>query len=239
MLALLRLTLGKKPDDPYERFFGWKHRENPFGTSPAWVAEADGQVVGYRTFLRWEFEQPGARCPAGRARRGHRDPPGVPGPRDLHSGSPSRPSTELADDGVDLVFNTPNDQSRPGYLKMGWTVVGAAARGRPSAWPRGRRADGADCPLPCGGRPAGRPRSPPARPRSTRWPRRASTASWPACLRPAAWATPRTMAYLRWRYGLADLGYRAFAAGHDPAEGLVIGRVRSAARRPSSRSASC
>ncbi len=27
-------------------------------------------------------------------------------------------------DGVDVVFNTPNDQSRPGYLKMGWSEVG-------------------------------------------------------------------------------------------------------------------
>ena len=28
------------------------------------------------------------------------------------------------DDGVDLVFNTPNAQSRPGYLKQGWRDVG-------------------------------------------------------------------------------------------------------------------
>ena len=27
-------------------------------------------------------------------------------------------------DGVDFVFNTPNSQSRPGYLKMGWREVG-------------------------------------------------------------------------------------------------------------------
>ena len=27
-------------------------------------------------------------------------------------------------EGVDFVFNTPNDQSRPGYLKMGWREVG-------------------------------------------------------------------------------------------------------------------
>ena len=31
---------------------------------------------------------------------------------------------DLRDDGVDLVFNTPNDKSRPGYLKMGWSEVG-------------------------------------------------------------------------------------------------------------------
>jgi GNAT superfamily N-acetyltransferase len=31
---------------------------------------------------------------------------------------------DLRDDGVDCVFNTPNDKSRPGYLKMGWQQVG-------------------------------------------------------------------------------------------------------------------
>jgi GNAT superfamily N-acetyltransferase len=31
---------------------------------------------------------------------------------------------ELATEGIEFVFNTPNDQSRPGYLKMGWQVVG-------------------------------------------------------------------------------------------------------------------
>jgi len=31
---------------------------------------------------------------------------------------------ELREQGVDFVFNTPNDRSRPGYLKMGWQVVG-------------------------------------------------------------------------------------------------------------------
>ena len=122
MLALLRLTLGKKPDDPYERFFGWKHRENPFGTSPAWVAEADGQVVGYRTFLRWEFEAAGR--PALRAVRAvdTATHPAYQG-RGIFQRLTLQALTELADDGVDLVFNTPNDQSRPGYLKMGWTVV--------------------------------------------------------------------------------------------------------------------
>ena len=42
---------------------------------------------------------------------------------------------ELAADGVDFVFNTPNARSRPGYLKMGWQVVGRlAAAVRPTRW---------------------------------------------------------------------------------------------------------
>ena len=31
---------------------------------------------------------------------------------------------QIEADGVSWVFNTPNDSSRPGYLKMGWQVVG-------------------------------------------------------------------------------------------------------------------
>ena len=31
---------------------------------------------------------------------------------------------ELTAEGVDFVFNTPNDNSRPGYLRMGWSTVG-------------------------------------------------------------------------------------------------------------------
>ncbi|MCZ7631249.1 MAG: hypothetical protein M5U19_20355 [Microthrixaceae bacterium] len=31
---------------------------------------------------------------------------------------------DLRADGVGAIFNTPNDKSRPGYLKMGWSTVG-------------------------------------------------------------------------------------------------------------------
>ncbi len=224
VLALLRLTLGKKPDDPYERFFAWKHRENPFGTSPAWVAEADGQVVGYRTFLRWEFEQPGR--PPLRAVRAvdTATHPSYQG-RGIFQRLTLQALTELADDGVDLVFNTPNDQSRPGYLKMGWTVVerlpvavrprGVGGVVRMARTARSRAAADLWSAQESAGTPAPDALAAPG-----------VDGLVAALPRPAALATPRTMAYLRWRYGLADLGYRAFAAGRDPAEGLVIGRVR-------------
>ena len=31
---------------------------------------------------------------------------------------------DVTEDGVDLIFNTPNQLSMPGYLKMGWQYVG-------------------------------------------------------------------------------------------------------------------
>ena len=59
VVQLCRRSLGWKADDPNEAFFQWKHDENPFGSSPAWVAEDDsGSLVGLRTFLRWRFRRP-------------------------------------------------------------------------------------------------------------------------------------------------------------------------------------
>ena len=53
--ALLRASLGKQDDAHYEDFLRWKHEQNPFGPSPAWVAVDDDRVVGFRTLLRWRF----------------------------------------------------------------------------------------------------------------------------------------------------------------------------------------
>ncbi len=40
------------------------------------------------------------------------------------AGSPRRRSRRRGEDGVDLIFNTPNEKSGAGYLKMGWGEVG-------------------------------------------------------------------------------------------------------------------
>jgi len=55
VLHLLADSLGWDRDETFADFFRWKHHDNVFGTSPAWVALHDGAVVGYRTFLRWRF----------------------------------------------------------------------------------------------------------------------------------------------------------------------------------------
>ena len=83
ILALLADSLGWDRDDAFAEFFDWKHNRNPFGASPAWVAVADDRIVGFRTFLRWEFEHPDGRTPARGARRRHRHLARVPGPGHL------------------------------------------------------------------------------------------------------------------------------------------------------------
>ncbi len=122
VLDLFRETLGWKDDDPNEDFFRWKHQDNPFGQSPAWLALHDGKVVGYRTFLRWRFlTEDNKEIRAVRAvdTATHPDYQGLGIFRTLTL----RGVAELTLAGEGIVFNTPNDQSRPGYLKMGWSVA--------------------------------------------------------------------------------------------------------------------
>ncbi|MGH2682524.1 MAG: GNAT family N-acetyltransferase, partial [Actinomycetota bacterium] len=68
VLDLLKASLG--PGPPGSRtpeFFRWKHLANPFGHSLMLVAEAGGQIVGLRAFMRWEFEAGGRAVRAVRA----------------------------------------------------------------------------------------------------------------------------------------------------------------------------
>ena len=61
ILELLALSLGWNRGPEFRDFFDWKHERNAFGQSPGWVAVVEERVVGFRTFLRWEFEHPDGR----------------------------------------------------------------------------------------------------------------------------------------------------------------------------------
>ena len=122
VLELLRRSLGWIPSEHDSAFFLWKHRQNPFGTSPAWLACVDDQIVGYRTMLRWRFERHDGCVEAVRAvdTATHPDHQG----RGIFTKLTLAAIDQLRAESVGFVFNTPNDKSRPGYLKMGWHEVG-------------------------------------------------------------------------------------------------------------------
>jgi glycosyltransferase involved in cell wall biosynthesis len=122
VLALMQRTLGWDSDPRFADLFSWKHERNVFGSSPAWVAVDEGRVVAVRLFMRWQFLRNGEVLRAVRAVDTATDPD-YQG-RGLFTALTLRGLDELRAEGVDLVFNTPNDQSRPGYLKMGWREVG-------------------------------------------------------------------------------------------------------------------
>ena len=137
VLSLLADSLGWERDAAFAEFFDWKHAQNPFGPSPAWVARIGDETVGFRTFLRWRFEHPD-----GRVRNAVRAVDTATAPAHQGRGIFRLLTTTAVEamtaDGVDFVFNTPNASSRPGYLRMGWSTVGrlplvARVRGIPSA----------------------------------------------------------------------------------------------------------
>ena len=212
--ALLRQALGAGDDPRYDRFLEWKHRANPFGASYEWVATVDGVVVGYRSFLRWELIVDGAVRTAVRAvdtatDRAHSG-------RGIFSALTKHGVSHLESQGVAWVFNTPNDASRPGYLKMGWSVVGKLPVGvmarSPLALRHVRR----------------------ARQAADRWSEPCNefepaveaiervVSDDGAVVAPDHWATNRTISFLRWRYGLDDLQYRGIQVG----SAVVVFRVR-------------
>jgi len=104
-------------------FFAWKHEQNPFGQSPMWVACDGDRVVGFRTFMRWEFLENGRRViRAVRAVDTATDPE-YQG-RGIFTTLTLAALDDLRSEGIDMIFNTPNEKSLPGYLKMDWRVVG-------------------------------------------------------------------------------------------------------------------
>lgn len=221
ILALLTATLGWVDDERHRALYRWKHVDNHFGPSPCWVACDADTVVGVRLLMRWRF------------RRGHDVVEAVRAVdtatdrayqgRGIFSSLTRMAVDEVRDEGVQLVFNTPNDQSRPGYLKMGWQVVGR---------------------LPLALRPTSLralPRMAKARVPADLWstPSRAGVpaaevlhdpALGPlvadAAFHAADLATEMSVAYLQWRFGLSALDYRVIALGDDPVRGVAFFRVR-------------
>lgn len=138
ILQLLGRSLGADETDPrYAQLFAWKHDHNAFGPSPMWVATDEGRIVAFRTLMRWEFVRGARVLRAVRAVDTATDPD-YQG-RGLFTELTLHALDQMRAEGVDFVFNTPNDQSRPGYLKMGWREVGRLPatlrlRGPAGAW---------------------------------------------------------------------------------------------------------
>jgi GNAT superfamily N-acetyltransferase len=230
VLDLLGRALGGGPTGSRQPgSFRWKHFENPFGPSYMLVAEQDGRIVGLRAFMRWRFRSREGSVRAVRAvdTATHPDHRG----RGIFSRLTSEAVAGISGDS-ELIFNTPNEQSLPGYLKMGWRPVGTvpvsirvrrpwrflagvASVGSPEAGSSPRPSIEAEHALEALSDPA------------------------LATLLDAAdmdadgrLRTPRDATYLRWRYGLAPmLDYRAVRLHQgDALAGLAMFRVHPRGR---------
>jgi GNAT superfamily N-acetyltransferase len=223
ILGLMRTSLGWGTDPRYEQVFAWKHDANPFGPSPAWVALKDDQIVGFRTFMRWEFEYCGDVVRAVRAvdTATHPDHQG----QGIFRRLTLRALDELRDDGVAFVFNTPNQRSRPGYLKMGWEVLGRIPlRIQPhslrAAWNLALTRVAVDrWPIEAN--------TMPGRPAVEVFADHKSVEDLVATIPTSSQLTTlRDARYLSWRYGLPALGYRVLQLETDATAGLTVFRLR-------------
>lgn len=122
LVDLLRLGLGDGTVPRTSAFWRWKHRANPFGSSPVLVAEAAGGLVGVRAFLRWSWQRGDEAVPAVRAVDTVTHPEWRG--RGLFSTLTRELVERVAAEGAAFVFNTPNAKSGPGYRKLGWSRVG-------------------------------------------------------------------------------------------------------------------
>jgi GNAT superfamily N-acetyltransferase len=122
IIALLRASLGESLLPKSEALWRWKHQTSPFGKSYVLVAEENNELIGLRAFMQWQWQWQSQTFRAIRAVDTATHP--------LHQGKGIFKKLTLQQielcksDGIHFVFNTPNEQSRPGYLKMGWEAQG-------------------------------------------------------------------------------------------------------------------
>lgn len=214
ILTLLQRSLGWSDDPRFRQLYAWKHEQNAFGSSPTWVALDGDRIVGVRIFMRWEFIRGGQVLRAVRAVDTATDPD-YQG-RGLFTALTLQGLDEMKADGVHFVFNTPNSQSRPGYLKMGWREVGRL----PAAV--------------CLAGPTSLPKLAKARVPSDHWSQPvtvghafcdwASGRSLPALpeLPIRTIATNTSTEFARWRFGFEPLHYRVLEHG----DGAIVFRIR-------------
>ena len=122
IIEVLKASLGENDLPLSQEIWNYKHEENPFGRSLVLLAKEDNKIVGVRAFMRWQWHSGIHKYSAFRAVDTATHPE--------HRGKGifkklTLKAVEIGKKNRDhFVFNTPNEKSRPGYLKMGWEPVG-------------------------------------------------------------------------------------------------------------------
>ncbi|MGH9057609.1 MAG: GNAT family N-acetyltransferase [Acidimicrobiales bacterium] len=222
IVGLLCETLGWVDDARHRALFAWKHRENPFGPSPGWVALDELGLVGSRTFMRWSFTAGGERVSAVRAVDTATHPRARG--KGVFRALTTRGVEEMTSAGVGWVFNTPNGQSAPGYLSMGWKEMGRLPLSvRPAGIKALRRLADARQPADLWSLPtiAGEDAGSVLDDGDPLGELLDAQPGWSGV------RTERAADYLRWRYGSGPVSYRAILGGATVRDGVVFFRVRN------------
>ncbi|MDP2088180.1 MAG: GNAT family N-acetyltransferase [Flavobacteriaceae bacterium] len=123
IVALFELCLFKQGGSPSVEFWKWKHHENPAGVSPIILAWDCDRLIGIRAFMRYSFMNNHKELSCYRAvdTAIH---PAYRG-RGIFTKLTMQLVQQLAETATNnFIFNTPNEKSKSGYLKMGWEVWG-------------------------------------------------------------------------------------------------------------------
>lgn len=122
IVEVLKASLGETDLPLSEKIWNFKHVENPFGKSIVLIALESQRIIGVRAFMRWEWHKGDNKFSCFRAvdTATHPDHQGKGVFKKL-----TLEAVRLAkEEGAAFIFNTPNEKSRPGYLKMGWEISG-------------------------------------------------------------------------------------------------------------------
>jgi len=118
--GIIKLLNANFPTTHTKEAFIWKHYQNPFGKSYGLLAVDKGRIVALRMFMRWEFI-----CET-RVIKAIR-PVDTCTDHDYRGQGLFKKLTLQGLENVktenELIFNTPNSNSKPGYLKMGWKEI--------------------------------------------------------------------------------------------------------------------
>lgn len=122
IVALLKESLGETLLKKSTKVWEYKHEENPFGESYILVGEEKQGIIGVRALMAWRWQKGLHVWKAYRAvdTATHPEHQG----KGIFKKLTLQALTAVAAISPCFIFNTPNAQSKPGYLKMGWKPVG-------------------------------------------------------------------------------------------------------------------
>lgn len=122
IVNLLKQELGDSGVVKSQQYFEWKHFKNPFGKSIILIAIESGEIIGFRSFMRWNFVNgfeilPSLRAVDTATKKQER------GKGIFRKLTLAAIDLSIQQNGS-IIFNTPNPISMKGYLSMGWMKVG-------------------------------------------------------------------------------------------------------------------